>query len=385
MTIKAALLPHLTELTGAPLTHLEYAQRLSAFDDFDVTFVTPDNGPLAVRAREYGLHVHVLEAPTGGLAGRRGIVEKASHFLDWRSARRRLEKYFHESGANLVFASSVVNTMPATAARHAGLRLVYHLQEPAFSFPDNPRNRRKADVISRSSSFLFTAPGSHTSMFSHIRHVPVNNAVDLSRFDRSRRAEYRHKLLDELGLPASAEIVTCVASISERKGVDTLLAACAALRNKRSMMYTLVIGPDGGDPEFVSKIRSGIPRLQMEDRFLLPGPRNDVAELLIASDLFVLPTRADAQPLSVIEAMAAGLPIVTTTAGDMPAMLRHGEIGSILSEPHQEDLAREIDGVLSTPRIQARYVQGVLDRVSDYTYDAAIRVVAEELRTLATK
>ncbi len=383
MTIKAALLPHLTELTGAPLTHLEFARRLSALDDFDVLFVVPDDGPLALRAREYGLDVHVVSSPTGGIAARRGPLCKLRHVLRRRAARKALVRFFRERKPDIVFASSVVNATPALAAKAAGAKLVYHLQEPDFSFPDTPRNRRKAQTISAASDLLFNAPGAHVEMFPGANMLAVHNGVETGRFDRTRRGACRRALLDEFQLPDDAEIAVCIASVTVRKGIDLLLEAALLLREKRPRLRTLVVGPDGGNKAFADGIRARAAAEFPAGTFLLPGPRNEVPDLLLGADLFVLPTRADAQPLAVIEAMAAGLPIVTTSAGNMPEVLREGEIGSILKNPTPEDLAREIDGVLASPEIRARYTAGALARAQDYTYDAAVEIVARELRRIA--
>jgi glycosyltransferase involved in cell wall biosynthesis len=382
---KLVLIPHLTELTGAPLTHLEYAKRLADDEQFEVTFVVPDEGPLCSAARDAGLAVDVVENPPGGVREQSGLFGKIGHLMKRKQAKSRLSEYLAEKQPDLVFASSVVNVLPALAARESNIPLVYHLQEPEFSFPDNAVNRKKAETIEQAATLLLTAPGSNKKLFPNAVKVEVHNAVDLSRYDRARRDECRAALLNEFKLAEDMTVVICVASISKRKGIDSLNDASYDLFFRHPKLAILVVGPDGGDAEFAAQMREEAASSDFADRYIFTGPRTDIPNLLLGSDIFVLPTQADAQPLSVIEAMAAGLPIVTTDVGDIPSMLLEGSIGFILPAEDPQSLQVGIEKILDVPEVKDRYVEGTLKRAQDFSYEHALEIVKAELLKLLKK
>ncbi|MFH1331457.1 MAG: glycosyltransferase family 4 protein, partial [Actinomycetota bacterium] len=91
-------------------------------------------------------------------------------------------------------------------------------------------------------------------------------------------------------------------------------------------------------------------RLGLEGRVLFAGARDDVARMLAAADLFVLPSLTEALPTVVTEAMAAGLPIVATTVGGIPEMVHHGEAALLVPPADPGALAAAVCRLLANPR-----------------------------------
>ena len=97
-------------------------------------------------------------------------------------------------------------------------------------------------------------------------------------------------------------------------------------------------------------------------------PSSDaIMKLLAEADIFVLPTRADVAPWAVLEAMAAGLPVVTTTVGVIPELL--GDAGLMVAPGHQEALAAALAGLVSDPELRQTLGQLGRRRVAEH-YDA---------------
>ena len=86
-------------------------------------------------------------------------------------------------------------------------------------------------------------------------------------------------------------------------------------------------------------------------RVMLLGARRDVPELLSAFDVFALSSRSEAFPLSVLEAMATGLPVVATEVGCLPEVVRPGETGMLAAPGRPEALAEAIGGLLADPAL----------------------------------
>ena len=96
--------------------------------------------------------------------------------------------------------------------------------------------------------------------------------------------------------------------------------------------------------------------------------RSDVARMLAASDLFVLPSHTEALPTVLIEAMAAGLPVVATDVGGVPEMVERGS-SALLVPPHRPDLLAEAVGrVLSSP-LQAAAMGKAGGRIAAERFD----------------
>lgn len=162
-----------------------------------------------------------------------------------------------------------------------------------------------------------------------LRHYPavppervavIPNGVDLERFHPARRDLVRRKLRGELGIPGEAPLLLFVGTGFKRKGLDTLLSALAPFGTDAP--YLAVAGKDeeGG---------AAGPRLEGRVRYL--GPRSDVEDLYAAADLFAFPTRYDPFANVCLEALASGLPVVTTAANGASEILEEGATGRVVS------------------------------------------------------
>jgi glycosyltransferase involved in cell wall biosynthesis len=123
-----------------------------------------------------------------------------------------------------------------------------------------------------------------------------------------------------LGTATGGELL-CVATVAPHKGHDVLLGALAEIRDLA--WCCTCVGPLGHDPRFVDRLGYLVRQHQLEGRVRFTGPLS-TAELrrrYAAADLLVLASRAETYGMVVTEALAAGLPVITTTAGGLPEAL----------------------------------------------------------------
>jgi UDP-glucose:(heptosyl)LPS alpha-1,3-glucosyltransferase len=145
----------------------------------------------------------------------------------------------------------------------------------------------------------------------------IYNAVDSKRFSPALRA-HRDAARAAHGIPDDACLFVFVGSGYDRKGVAAALAAFAALPGNT---WLLVAGKD----RHVNRYRTRARRLGVGHRVVFTGPLDDVRPVLGAADAFVLPTLYDPLPNACLEAMAAGLPVVTSAQCGAAELLRaHG-------------------------------------------------------------
>lgn len=117
----------------------------------------------------------------------------------------------------------------------------------------------------------------------------------------------------------------CIASVTNRKGQDLIVKAVSNLPdNYKSKVQVNIVGLGN---EY-NKVSDMISSLGLSENIHMLGARNDVADILKANDIFILPSRADTVPVSILEALRAGMPIISTKVGEVPEMV--GEAGLII-------------------------------------------------------
>lgn len=134
-----------------------------------------------------------------------------------------------------------------------------------------------------------------------------------------------------------------------------------------------MVGPDGGDGTLKATQRLA-KELGVADRvhFLGPAARSEVPARLQTGDIFLNTTDVDNTPLSVLEAMAAGLCIVTTNVGGLPDMLRNGEDALLVPPGDPEAMTSAVERILQEPGLAAHLSQTARDTVSHYDWTAIL-------------
>ena len=168
-----------------------------------------------------------------------------------------------------------------------------------------------------------------------LRGLPIRvilNAVSIP--GRISKVE-RDRLRMEITGSTSRPIVISVGRFAPPKGYPDLLAAIALLRSNFPNMLLLMVG----DGPLYHEIHSLAAELGLGDQVIFSGFRNDVDQLLAASDIYISSSHWEGLPLATLEAMAAGLPVITTAVGDAPQIIT-SEVG-ILVPPHQPSLLAE--------------------------------------------
>lgn len=143
-----------------------------------------------------------------------------------------------------------------------------------------------------------------------------------------------------------APLLCNVANLGYRKGHDLLVEAMAAVHGAMPQAQCWIAGSMEHEPATVQALREMISQSGLEDTVWLLGRRRDVADLLHAADLFVLPSRQEGFPITILEAMAAGKPVVTTDVGGCAEAVVHEETGLVVPPEQPEALAEAIVALL---------------------------------------
>jgi glycosyltransferase involved in cell wall biosynthesis len=172
--------------------------------------------------------------------------------------------------------------------------------------------------------------------------VVIRNGVPAEPFMLATGAVVR----DELRL-GEVPVLTMVGRLSPPKDAQTVIAAIRHLGQK----VKLVIVGDGEQRETIQK---EISKQGLEDCVLLTGERNDIPEILAATDIFILSSFWEGLPRSIIEAMMAGLPVVASRVGGVPELVQEGENGFLFAPGDAESCAEKIQRLLNDTGLRER-------------------------------
>ena len=155
----------------------------------------------------------------------------------------------------------------------------------------------------------------------HSKTRVVHNGIEVERFDHDR-AKTRERLARDFNVPPGVPIVVTVSVLREGKGIDVLLDAAREIPDA----VFLIIGGGAKEEEWHALAESK----GVASRVRWAGYRTDVDTLLAGCDVFAHPSLSDAFPTVLLEAMAAGLPIVASNVGGIPEIVEPEQTGLLV-------------------------------------------------------
>lgn len=183
-----------------------------------------------------------------------------------------------------------------------------------------------------------------------------------------------HDVRAELGIAASAPVVVTVCQLRPEKAIEVLVEAAAILRRSEPDARVLVAG-DGPERAF---LQSRIDALGLADTVFLLGTRRDVPDVLAAADVTVCCSDFEGTPLSVMEYMGAGKPVVATRVGGLPEVVEDGVQGLLVEPRDPEALAEALARLLGDASLRQRFGEAARVRQrTRFDLDAAVRQIED--------
>jgi glycosyltransferase involved in cell wall biosynthesis len=319
---------------------LAVGQRDAGADVAVVSLEEPADGPLAADYEAQRIEIVRVPKKSGGVDPLL-VAKLARVFRRWRA-----DVVHTHNPPPLIYA--------APAAKLAGARCV-HTKHGANAMPS--RRRVLSRVAGRfvdafvcvSEMTAATARGQREIADEKI--VTIENGIDLSRFvrDAAEHARVRGEVRAELGIAPDAFVVGSVGRIVAEKNQALLVDALAP---ELSPSMALVIAGDG---PLLPALREKVSALgEKSPRVHLLGARRDVPRLYAAFDVFALSSDSEGLPLVIVEAMAAGLPVVSTDVGGIAAVVIDGETGLLAPRGDGHALVAKIAALAAQPTLAVR-------------------------------
>jgi glycosyltransferase involved in cell wall biosynthesis len=223
------------------------------------------------------------------------------------------------------------NFLGSIVARLAGASVVVTSRRGLGQHQDWGRRWKYFDRISNALSSKITvnsqAVGKDTISRDCVdsrKIICINNGLDFSRFNLP--ANMRELMRRNLGLSNCEFAWVKVANLVDYKGHMDLVQAFSALSESCATRLFLV----GRDRGFQANLEEIVAKLEIADRVVFLGNRNDVPEILSAMDGYVMASHSEGFSNAILEAMAAGLPIVATNVGGNSEALKDGSLGILV-------------------------------------------------------
>lgn len=173
-----------------------------------------------------------------------------------------------------------------------------------------------------------------------VRVIP--NGVDVGKF-HPRWPTPALRL--ELDLPPEVPTAAIVAALRPEKNHELFLRAAAIVHRQMPQVQFLVVGdgPRRAELEILSR------QLSLDESVRFLGARRDIPDLLALTDVFVLTSHMEANPVSILEAMAVEKPVVATRVGSVPETVLHGKTGFLTTPGSAEEIASRMVELLQSP------------------------------------
>ena len=189
----------------------------------------------------------------------------------------------------------------------------------------------------------------------------ILNGIDLTRFDGSSRG--REETRQALGICREHVLVAHVGTMRSFKNHEMLLRGlCAASRHVSDLRLLLV-----GDGPLSDDLRTLADDLGISARTIFAGVREDIPELLAASDMFCFPSVSEGHRLALLEAMASGLPAIGTDVPGIRFLIAHGETGILVPSGDHRALGKRIVQLAEDRELRARMGEAARVRAREFS------------------
>ncbi len=380
-----AFVDHATELGGAELSLLALMRGLDR-TRFRPVLLQPQRGALAAAAEEAGVELRYVPMPTRMLrlsreTARDRPLNAATRLLDMLVPAHRVRRIIRETGAAILHTNSIkAHFLGAIAATGTGAHLVIHernILEPSAAERALRliADRRAARLIAISDA---VARPYRASLRQPEKVVVVYNGIDPRPFASGDGTRVRR----DLGVDPDQPLVVQIGQIARWKGQDVFLRAVAQVAREfpraRFAIVGRVVFPQN-EAAYEKHLHALAEHLRLRGRLVFAGHRTDIPDVLGAADLLV---HAAVQPEPfgrvLIEAMAAGVPVIAAAAGGVPEIVAAGETGHLVPPGDPASLGQAMRELLASP--ERRAAQGEAGRRRVLATFTEARMVAGVVR-----
>jgi glycosyltransferase involved in cell wall biosynthesis len=289
-----------------------------------------------------------------------------AHFWAWRPLISLLRServdviHAHKFGSNI---------WGVVFGRLCGVPVVV-THEHGWSFEGRAKTIIDRELIARGSNAFVAVSREDRRRMIELERIKPDRAVFVANGIPALPPPSGRDVRAELGIGREDLVVTTVGFLRRPKTMDVLIEAAAKIVPRFPNLKVLIVGEGNDRPVYEALIE----KLGVGDTVKLLGLRSDVPDLLAESDVAVLSTNSEGSPLSVMEYMDAGLPVVGSRVGGIPDLIDEGVEGLLVEPGDPEGLAEAIGRLLDAPEEAQRMGErGRERRRREFDIDVMVR------------
>jgi glycosyltransferase involved in cell wall biosynthesis len=350
---------------GAERALVQVVTRLDRGEWTPVVYCLGPRAELADVLEAAGIEVHCLNASRRGIS----VILRLSRLLKRQRPGILQTFLFHAN-----FAGRLAGWMAGVPVVVSGIRVSERAREKEWHLWLDWLTKRLVThhvAVSRSVSEF----SSQSIRLSRDKVSVIPNGVDAAAF-----ADAVPAVLSQFSIPSTASTLLFVGRLHPQKGLDELLGAMWELvEDDRRDVHLLIVGQGPERIRLEPQTRAGV----LEKRVHWLGQRRDVASLMKSATLLVLPSLWEGMPNVVLEAMAAGLPVVATKVDGTAELITDGETGWLCGAGTEWPLEEALRDALDSPEARRdRAAKAQISVRAKFTWDAAAVAYSQLWRSL---
>jgi len=279
--------------------------------------------------------------------------------------------------------SSKAGFLGSLAGKMAGAKIIYTVHGAVFEASFSKLARKIFLWLEKFSAYfkdkIICVSANDKKLWLNYQAAPaeklivIHNGLDLNKIDFPPRAEAREYLASQSanffealqGADDSLKIVGTIANLFPEKGLPYFIETANILIKEKKLANVIfaVIG-EGPDRLLLEKI---IDDLDLQNKFVLTGNIVNASRYLKAFDIFVLPSVKEGLPYTILEAMAAGVPIVASHIGGIPEMIKNNYNGFLLFPRDTDALAKKIMELINNPSLGQKFSEASRQKIKEFS------------------
>ena len=189
--------------------------------------------------------------------------------------------------------------------------------------------------------------------------VTIYNGIVVEKFADAPQGCLRH----ELGFDMTTNVIGMIGQVSPHKGQDVFIRSIPAILEKCPNSKFIIVGDDFKQGQYIEHLKNLAVQLGVAEHVAFLGQRQDIPEVMKDLNVFVLASKNEPFGLVVVEAMAAGIPVVATAAGGVTEIIEHEKSGFLFAIDDDYMLAEAVTKILRNPAIVHSINQQAKSRV----------------------
>ena len=304
---------HTSEIGGPTYRLLKLVKFLRS--RHEIFLAAPDQGALFDKLKDLGIQNFITP--------RKDFDRKT---IPWLYAKIKGNSIDLVYGNN--YSTSSRNAL--IGAKMAGRPFIWHINEMLKD--DRKKHWKKAFFLRYSDALIADSKACARSVEHHVSNKQVHqiyNGIELNEYDFDI-TESKSYIREVLNIPSGHRIVINAGIVCPRKGQAIGVRVAEKILSEYPDLTFVFLGTLSEDPDYAQKVLSNVSELDLQDRIMFPGFRDDFPRLLVGSDLFLHTAKKDPHPLVVLSAMSARLPVVAFSVDGVKETVINGKTGHLV-------------------------------------------------------